>query len=290
MSVAANLTLIYDNFADAAALSGGQWQTGSLRLDNLRTPYFAEVARSASTDPAATRFNVDLAGLPAVGGIAVGPCSVSAYAQVRVRAYFDGSRTQLAYDSGFVGLPGSQVDQDLLAWEDPGFWEGISADFNDLGKGSIFFHLPPTPVTAQAWTVEIDDRSNIDGHIDIGRLFMGRVWQPTSNYGYDNNSLDFDSLTDVEESRSGVRFFNARNIRRSLSFTFDYLPDAATFRDVYRIATHAGTHNQVAVIPDPDDLDSYQREAFIGTLGQPPSLRRPAFGFAATAFKIEESL
>ncbi|AWI88170.1 hypothetical protein C0214_07830 [Methylobacterium sp. DM1] len=71
---------------------------------------------------------------------------------------------------------------------------------------------------------------------------------------------------------------------------FRILPDGETFAQVYRLATRAGTHNQVVVVPSPDDVGSYQRESFIGTLGIMPSLRRAAPGLASTSFRIEEAL
>ena len=61
-------------------------------------------------------------------------------------------------------------------------------------------------------------------------------------------------------------------------------------REIYRIVTTSGVHNQVVVIPDPTDADNVQRDVFIGTIGTLPSLRRSAFHRVATSFKINEAL
>ncbi|WP_155773700.1 hypothetical protein [Methylorubrum extorquens] len=284
------LTLIYEDSAARATLSGGNWAQGSLRLANVQTPYFAEVARSASTQAADTQFTVDFGVYTAIAGIALGGCQVTSVARYRVRAFYDDASSVVVYDSGLQDFPSTRVDQELLDWEDPGFWEGRSRDFDDRRKGALLLHIPPAPVLARVWRIEIIDPSNPTGFIDIGRLIMGRLWQPDINFTYDGNSLDFEALTDVEESRSGVKFFNARNLRRSFSFGFDTLSEQAAMREIYRIVTTSGVHNQVVVIPDPTDADNVQRDVFIGTIGTLPSLRRSAFHRVATSFKINEAL
>jgi len=65
---------------------------------------------------------------------------------------------------------------------------------------------------------------------------------------------------------------------------------AEALTELLKVATRSGTHRQVVVIPNPGDPESFAREAFVGTLGTPPSLRRPTFQGVATAFKIEETL
>lgn len=290
MARSSNVAIIYRNYSDRGVLSGGNWQAGSLRLANMQTPYLAEVARSIDTSPASTQVLADLSAFPAIGGVAFGPTNARTTATARVRAYFDAAGSELIYDSGPLNFPGVAVDSLQLEWEEDGFWEGVSAEVEDLGKGITFIHLTGVPVVARYWKIEIFDEGNPDGFVEVSRLMIGSVWQPDYNYDYDGNEFGLEPLTDVEESRSGVRFYNPRNTRRTFSFSFAYLPDVQTFADVYRIATRSGIHNQVVVVPHPDDLDTYQREAFLGTLGVMPTLRRNAPGHAGTNFKIEEAL
>lgn len=285
-----NVSLIYEDMAAQATLSGGGWLTGSLKLANLQTPYLSETARSTNASPTNSQFLVSFGVNRTIGGIALGGCKVTPFAQYRIRAFTSDASGAVAYDTGVVPFSGALVDRTMLEWEDDGFWEGISQEFSDGRKGSLLLHFPPQPVTARIWRIEIIDPTNPNAYIDIGRLLMGRLWQPAINYTYDGNGLDFEALTDVEESRSGTRFYNARNLRRIFSFSFDNLPEAETLRDVYRIVTRSGIHNQVVVAPDPSDIASFQRDAFIGTLSVLPSLRRSAFQRVSTNYKIEEVL
>lgn len=290
-----NLALLYENRVDldGVAFTGGSWQTGSLSLANLRTPYLAEVARSMSTEPADTQFVCALPTAYSIGGVALGPTNLRPTAQVRIRSYLDSGLTQLVDDSGVLMLPSGQVDSLSLEWEDNGFWTGMTQEFDDvgegIGKGPSFIFIPLVRFTAQYIKVEIFDRGNPAGFFDIGRLFVSRTWRPTYNYDVDGNSLDFEPVTDQEEGRSGTLFFNARAMRRSFKFGFTYLPDSE-FREIYQIAVRSGIHNQVMVVPNPGDPSTFLREAFFSTLGVVPSLSRRPVSYITTQFAVKESL
>lgn len=290
-----NLALMYENRVDldGVVLGGGSWQTGSLGLNNLRTPYLPEVARTTSTDPADTKFNCTLPKTYSIGGIALGPTNLRATAQIRIRAYTDQGKANLVDDSGLLTLPSNQVDNLTLAWEDAGFWEGVTQEFDDIGrgigKGATFIYIPKFRFVAGYIEVEIFDKGNPDGYFDIGRFFASRTWRPPKNYEEGSNSLDFEAVTDEEMGRSGTLFHNARAIRQIFKFAFSYLPDTE-FREIYQIAVRSGIHNQVVVVPNPGDPSTFLREAFIGTLGQMPSLRRMSTPNIATEFVAKESL
>jgi hypothetical protein len=290
-----NLALMYENRVDldGVKLAGGKWQPGTLGLANLRTPYLPEVARTLNTDPADTRFSCTLPKTFSVGGIALGPTNLRATAQLRIRSYQDEGKVTLMDDSGMLSLPTNQVDQLTLAWEDPGFWEGVTQEFDDIGKGigkgATFIYIPKFRFVAGYFEVEIFDKDNPDGYIDVGRFFVSRTWRPPKNYEVESNSLDFEAITDEEVGRSGTLFHNPRALRRTFKFGFSYLPETE-FREIYQIAVRSGINNQVVVVPNPGDPSTFLREAFIGTLGVPPSLRRMSTPNIATEFVAKESL
>ena len=290
-----NLALMYENRVDldGVVLGGGSWQTGSLGLNNLRTPYLPEVARTTSTEPADTQFTCTLPKTFSIGGIALGPTNLRATAQLRIRSYQDQGMTQLMDDSGMLSLPSNQVDQLTLAWEDAGFWEGVTQEFDDIGKGigkgATFIYIPKFRFVAGFIKVEIFDKGNPDGYFDIGRFFASRTWRPPKNYEEGTNSLEFEAVTDQEEGRGGTLFFNPRALRRSFKFAFPFLADSE-FREIYQIAVRSGIHNQIVVVPNPGDPSTFLREAFIGTLGVMPSLRRMSTPNIATEFVAKESL
>ncbi|MCJ2019594.1 hypothetical protein MKK84_19510 [Methylobacterium sp. E-065] len=246
-----------------------------------------------STAPADTQFLCNLPQQYSIGGIALGPTNLRPSALVRFRSYADSSLAALVDDSGFIALPSSKVDQLTIAWEDPGFWEGITQEFDDVGtgvgKGATFIYIPPVRFVAGVVKVEIFDPGYPIGYFDIGRFFVSRTWRPTYNYEEEGNSLDFEAVTDQEDGRSGTTFFNPRAIRRTFKFSFSFLPDTE-YREIYQIAVRSGIHNQIMVVPNPGDTSTYLREAFFGTLGQVPSLRRKSTPNIATEFVARESL
>lgn len=290
-----NLALLYENRVDldGVVLAGGSWQTGSLGLNNLRTPYLPEVARTMSAAVADTQFTCALPQIYSIGGFALGPTNLRPSALLRIRSYTDSTMQTQVDDSGFLALPNATVDQTTLAWEDPGFWEGITQEFDDIGKGigkgATFVYIPPVRFTAAFFKVEIFDPGNPIGYIDVGRFFVSRTWRPTYNYDEQGNSLEFEAITDQEDGRSGTSFFNARALRRIFKFAFGYLPDTE-FREIYQIIVRSGIHNQVYVVPNPGDPSTYLRESFFGTLNALPSLRRMSTPYVATDFVVKESL
>jgi hypothetical protein len=284
-----NITLVYENFADRGQLSGGSWRA-SLPLANLQTPYLPEIARSTSAAATSTWFDVMLPTAQPVGGIVLGPANVTAAATARIRAFTSAAYSVTLYDSGVIPFPGAAAEFVDLEWEDEAFWDGDIRGFGDALSGAYLFHLPPTIVTSRFWRIELFDQANPQGYLNIGRLLIGRRWRPEYNYDEGDNSLSFEVLTDQEESRSGTKFFNPRATRRVFQFSFSRLPDTISFAEVFRIVVRSGLHNQVAVIPNPDDPNTFQREALLGTLRQPPSLRRYSMPQFATSFVIEESI
>jgi hypothetical protein len=287
----AQISILYEDYAAYATFSGGNWiDSGSIKIENLRTPYLAEIARSASDDPADTQFIATLLRTQIIGGVALGPVTIRPSALWRVTAYDDDAFETEVYASGLMEAPGTSVESASLDWEDDGFWEGVTKEFDDLFKGIYLIHLPPVSIPAKHWKIEILDQGNPDGYLNIGKLYLGKRWSPAHNFDYGSNALEFEDLTDEEEARNGTKFYHDRNIRRLFSFAFSYLPDVETIRDIYRLATRARRSKQIVVIPFPDQPDTYQREAFIGTLRKLPRLSRAFLDTVNTEFVVEESL
>jgi hypothetical protein len=282
--------LLYQNYADDAVYSGGNWvDSASIKLENLATPYMSEVARTASASPADTQFVVKFSRQQIIGGVALGAVSIRPDAQWRVRVYTDEGLTDLVYDSGTMPAPGTTVESASLEWEDDGFWEGVTVEFDDLVKGITLIHLLPSDMAALCVKFDLLDDGNPAGFLDVGRAFVGKRWKPPKNYEF-GIVLSFEDLTDEEESRNGTKFFNDRNIRRVQSFSFKLMPEETAAPDLFHMIMRTRRSQQVVIVPQPHKLDTYQREAFIGTLRQLPSLWREVFERVNTDFVVEESL
>ena len=280
------LVLLYEPKSDAADFSWGQWTAG-LPLPNLANRRLRKVARSVSADTDDTRFRVTLPAGQTFRVIVLGPMNVTTAYQYRIRSYTDGFAA-VVYDSDWVkpfeGSGGGPLDRE---WEDPFFWLGIEP-YDDPDRGIWLIHILPEPVTGRLWSVEIDDRYNTDGYIEIGRLFMPAAWTPSINYALGNNGLGLRNNALSSAALSGSKQFWRRLNPRQFRFTLDYLPEAEAFGEAYRFMQRVGFDGEVFVIPDPDDAANIQKRSFLGTVMEMDALSQAVFGHASAGFQIEE--
>lgn len=291
-----NPVFIFENFADTGILSGGSWET-TLPLDNMQDPDIQVVARSTDATLTSTKFSIDLGREQPVGGLAFGPTNMSPGSTWIARAYSDAAMTAQVYSTGTQQVTGEVIDwtdtNDWLEWENPGFWLGIDdfASFTELPQFN--YHVVAVAdlalTTAQYWRLELSDTANADGHVDIGRLMIGRQYLPSYGYSVDNN-FSIDPLVDVEESLGGLRSYWERGYRRSLRLTFPVLTDDELFDSVFRMMLRSGLSRQIFVVPDPSDASFGVRRSFLATFKTIPAIQQALMERGTTAMDFEEVL
>lgn len=285
------LTAIYQNYADAAVLSGGSYV---LPLSNVKDPDIGKVARSANLLAASTLLRVDLGAPRPIGGVALGPTNLSPGAQFRIRAYSDAAYSAQVYTSGTQTLSGTlmnwSVPANWLAWEDPGFWFGIPNIFEQALFAPWAFGIFQTDVTARYWLVEVFDEGNRDGYVQFGRLLMGRAFRPSINY-VPGAEFRVDPIYLRSESIGGRRDDWDIGRRRALRVSFpELLAESELFNDVLRMQHVLGASKQLFVVPDPDDAGNLQKRSFLATMKAPPPIVQAGMGRGSTAFDLEEVL
>lgn len=283
-----NLMLLYDNAADEGSLSGGSW---SLPLTNLQDPRPTKMAQSSDVSSASTTFRIQLTAARTFRAIVFGPTNYSSGGSYRIRGYSDSGYTSLVDDTGVIIL-GSEPAHTLdMHWTDAYWWSGAQP-LDDPGNaaGIWVIHVYDSDITAQYWDFSLDNQSNPDGFLKIGRLFMGTAWIPSLNYTPESNKFSFASLTASQSSAGGSRYYHRRRAARAFSWSHPFLPKTEVTDDVYRIAAIAGTDRQVFVIPDPDDIDRRTTRSFLGTLDELPSwaFNNVDGGGASTGFQVTE--
>lgn len=260
----ANVFLAWQNRTDEGALSGGSWQA-SLPLVNMQNRQVQKVARSAALTLSATQFTIDLGQSRNIGALALVAHNLSVSAKVRITASDTAGFSTVYYDSGWVNVwPAGQIPQSLLEWEDDNFWLGTLSANARAGYQSPYIQLTGGS-TMRYWKVEIDDQSNSDGYIQIGRLFMATGWRPGYNYMY-GNELGYSDPTNVATSLSGAEFFDLRSRYRTFKFGLDSLSSSEAYGSMLELQRLAGNSGEVLLIPDSDDLASYPARAFVGRL------------------------
>lgn len=243
-----DMLLGYENWADddGAVYSGGSWQ---LSLDNIKTPYVRERARSTNLNLSSTQFTVNLGADRSVKLWCLTHTNLSSAATIRM-TWYNSSAVEIA-NSGWVAI-------NAYPSLDP---ESI---------GAAHFYILSSPATARSGKVEIDDQANAAGYVEIGRHFMladaGISRDPDAGMGEEmmENSQVLNAIR-------GTRFVNRRIAPRKYSFGYNFL-DATDAARVRRLRRYCNLDKQVVIIPDPDDTANYFERNFVGTLNAMPSL------------------
>jgi hypothetical protein len=287
--------IVYQDYARNAVLGGGNF-VSTLPRANLQTDDPRTVARTLSADADDTFITADLGAIRQIGGIVLGPTNASPGSSYRIRSYADAGMTVAKYDSGVKELSGAVVDwsdtNEWLEWEDPDFWLGlIPSDVEELPL-YIVETIPAAQVgegNAQWWKIELFDPGNAQGHIDIGRLVLGRVFRPVNNYEPGSNEFSFQWLTDVTESIGGLRTYWERGMRRSGRFSWPVVDESEAFDDWFRLGLRSGLSRQVFIIPEESDTGELLRKrAFLATLTKSPPLVQINLDLASTSIDAEE--
>lgn len=259
-----NVLIGYENYADAALLSGGVW---TIPLTTLQDPRPGRKARSSNASLSSTIVRADLGVARSLRVFALTHTNLTAVAQYRITWYSDEYSTEIG-TTGWLGVPGYPAD-------DPDF------------LGASIWHVFATNVSARYWKIEIDDQTNVAGVIEPGRLFLPEMWAPTINFAPGSNSDGFQVNTPEQEALGGYVYANRRTPRRTLRLTWPVLQSAET-PIIRRIRRICNTNKQLIVIPDPDDVANYHERNFVAKLRVTPDIALYKVGYLATGFDFIE--
>lgn len=277
-----NIILSYPNRADAATITGGSW-SGALPVTNLANREVWKVARSTNALLASTKFNVDIGDQKSLRCFALANHNMSASATWRVTL---GSTTggDDIYDSGWISI-WRMAFNDIVEWESITWWTGVAGD-EYLRSPYAAMHAAPDIYTARYLTIEVNDAANVDGYVQIGRLFAGGALQPTYNpvYGLQDGMTDL-STTDAAES--GARWSTERRRIRNTSFVLGWVtPTEASY--MQEMQRSLGTIGEVLYIPYPADMGESQRWGYIGRMSELSPIEYPHYRTRSLPIKLEE--
>lgn len=285
----ANITLAWNNRTDAGTLSGGSWQA-SLPLTNLQNRQVQKVARSAGATLGSTQFVIDLGQARSIGVVALVVHNISVLGKVRITASDTAGFVSTYYNSGWIDVwPAGMIPQSLLEWEDDNFWLGTLSANARAGYQSPFIHLLPAAQTMRYWKVEVDDTTNADGYVQIGRLFMASTWVPSVNYAF-GAGLGYEDPTLIDRSLSGAEYFDVRSRFRVFEFELQFILGSEAYAYALELQRLSGTSGEVLVVPDKDDAANQPVRAFVGRLLQLGKMTQPQPSAFNCAFQIKELL
>jgi hypothetical protein len=283
----ANVLLAFQNRTDEGTLSGGSW-LASLPLVNLQNRLVQRVARSTNAANASTKFDLNLGAAKNVGVLALVVHNMSVSAKVRITGDDDAAFTAPVYQSAWIDVwPSGMIPQSLLEWEDDNFWLGTLSAQARAGYQSPFIHVLPSANTLQYWRVEIDDTSNSDGYVHIGRLFISPTWRPAINYSL-GADLVYRDTTPVETSLSGAEFFDQRSKVREFSFTLEGMTATEAYDYALQLQRQVGISGEILQVPDTDDTARIPARAYVGRLVSLSPIGNPQGERFRTQFTVRE--
>jgi hypothetical protein len=107
------------------------------------------------------------------------------------------------------------------------------------------------------WKVEIADTAVT--YIDVGRLVLGPVWQPTTNFDLGGTPMSYDPRDAVAETDYGFTFTDrrARSAPRLFSVTVTAANQVEVMRGLQEIQRLAGNAGDVICCLDPGDAANF---------------------------------
>ncbi len=261
-------TLLTPLYSDAATLSGGSWAMDLALLQDMQP---SQTVQSTDATNASTKFKIHFPTARAISGFGFGKTNLEADARLK----FSGAAAEGDLGStGYVGSWGS-------AWPVTGRPTDADLDYLDVFKMI-------TPGSAyEWWQVEIDDDTNSDGFVELGRLYADEAWSPdaTFTYGSEATRIDVSIRNKTEggftntERRDGPRFWDLK---------FDFLSIAEAKGFVYELRRRVGTAGDVFVCLNPEETTYLHREMMMATFDAMPGTPYRFLDRFACNFKLLE--
>lgn len=264
-----NVIFGYNNIVGTSVLTGGTFET-NLPRDNLKTDKLAELAQT--TTSASTVIIATYALNQTVGCIALANHNFSSDCQIDIVIRDVGN----AIIASVYNL----------------------APYIDSNRNNIVnWFLDTNITTAITVHITITDTTNTNGFLSIGRLFIGKQFEPERNADYGSASHAKTDLSESSKSINGVKWSRKRAKIRTASIGIgsisesdmlivdDLMQISGTTDDVIYAFTRP-TYTDIAGVLHQDEL-SYKR-TFIGNLSALDAINSPFFGRYSAQFNIEE--
>lgn len=290
----ANVLIAHPNIADGGALSGGAWQ---VPLTNLQDRRLSRIARSTTAAKADTQFTLDLGDAKLFSVVAVVRHNLSTTAIWRLRVASDPAFSSPVYDSR-LDLPSGASPTlpfawptiypvGMLEWEDDNFWSGTVSEEERREYPSILMIVLPRLTAGRYIRINIEDESNPDGYVELGRMFVARAWRPQYNASA-GATTGWESDTTVQRAMSSTPYFDRKAGRRVTRFELSALSTDEAMTRVFELQRRAGLDGEILLVWNQDDLLNRLRRSYLGRLRQLSPIAQAFINLHSTAFEIEE--
>lgn len=284
-----NLLLAWPNRTPEATLSGGAWSS-TAGLNNLKTRFSYEVARTTNTSTDNTQFDTALDKTRTIKCMALLRHNCSLAAKYRIRlSNTAGDFSSPLYDTGLLDVWSTFYPFGILNWGDEGWWGGKPQAEEITGYPSILLHVLDIAIDARYIRLEIQDPGNPAGYIEATRFWVSGQWQPRINMSY-GMQLGWEDSSAVEEALDGTEYFDERPKTRAFTASLDWLSSEEGHAIYLEMQRQLGTTKELLVVPDYSDSVNLIRRSFVGRLRQLSPLDAWAIGLYKGGIEIKETV
>lgn len=259
-----NLTLLLDNALMRATITSPQ-QVTALPVTNLHHPHRTVVSRLSGTGP--WYWEITLAAGETIGAVALVGLNLPATGTIRFNAWSDG------HNGAFM-----VVDHTITAWPTGVVVEGIQP---------VPIYILPAISTARYWTITCNDNAADLTYLDCGVIYIGPVWQPTTNYNW-GMTLEVEDRTRIAESAGGQAWGDRRTPRHTMRLRPEWLTDPERHQ-LYTQLMHRGPLAPLVVCARPDSNEGRLETTLYATCPT-TTIQSLHSGVSATDLTIRESL
>lgn len=271
------LKIISDNAANRATVSATPIASG-MSAASMLTDTTSQVCRAAGTSLSITMV-WEVAEL--IGGMHFPWCNLSPTNTIRVRGFSDAAGTVQVLDTGPVlACPWPAVK--LL-----GGWTAATAASAYAHGGGSHARCWFANITVKRIDVDLVDVANLQGYIEVSRIFAGEAWSPARTADFNPSVTPSGTGTSFRDGAGGRRSTRGTKFR-SLSATLSHMTEAD------RIAMWGvlmGNGTEIPFIFSLYPNDSYpererDHQMYCGLVAT-AAMRRPNFADHATQLELE---
>ena len=275
----------YRNRIDKSTLTGGSWQAP---LTNIQTLRLAQRARSLNATNSSTIINIEFDKEQLIEVFSLNAHNISVDGWVRIFAGSSLGATDL-YDSGEIEVWPPLFSTLSLHWKDYHFWSGKIDEEMRKEYQHNFIHILKDSVKTKYFRIEIFDKNNTDGYVEIGRIFAGRVFEPQFNVIY-GAQLAWEDSSKIDQSLIGVEYASVTPMVRVANVNYDYSFRREALEGLYEIQRQSGITQEVLFIGNSDDLGQMDRLSFLGRFRRIEPIKWHFMDLHSTGFEVKELL
>jgi hypothetical protein len=203
---------------------------------------------------------------------------------------------------GAAGDTASLYIGDIQAWDaadtdrfpDDSGWvaawpSGISAATMGTFKPAHVYIAPADVTTARYLRIGLNDTANAAGYLDVGRLVVAPVFQPTINLAY-GAALGWEDDSTRTPTDGGAFIYATRSRRRTLTATLADLPQDEALNNLWEMQRQLGTTGQFLFVFDPTDTTHLWRRSMLATFRDLSPLEMASYARYTTPIALVEDL